>query len=305
MNSQVVDGSRPKAEGVIFYDANGRKHTAYLNNASCRASEIVLSAGAIGSPQLLMLSGIGPAARLHSLGIEVVLDQPLVGQDMADNPLYGLIMPYTKSIPLSTATVVGILDKIYIETVNGYDFSSLSVGSAAPTQSSTAFQEAAANSTTNLGFILGKFKGPISEGYLQLQSTNVSDNPNVRFNYYQAEEDLRRCVHGMKAIIDVLNSESLSSYRFRNTTTRDLLEMMVNMPVNLRPRHPNATTSLEQYCIDTVMTFWHYHGGCRIGKVVGRDYKVIGVESLRVIDASTFVFSPGTNPQATIMMLGR
>ncbi|GMI70267.1 hypothetical protein like AT3G56060 [Hibiscus trionum] len=292
---RTKDGCRPKAEGVIFYDANGRKHTAYLKNESnSRASEIVLSAGAIGSPQLLMLSGIGPAARLRSLGIKVVLDQPMVGRDMADNPLYGLIISYPNSIPLSLATVAGIVDKIYIETVNGYDFSSLSLGSGAP-----------ANSTTNLGFILGKFKGPTSEGYLELKSTNVSDNPNVRFNYYHAADDLRNCVRGMKTVIDVVNSESLSRYRFRNTTTRDLLKMMVDLPVNLRPRHANATTSLEQYCIDTVMTFWHYHGGCRIGKVVDRDYKVIGVDSLRVIDASTFAFSPGTNPQASIMMLGR
>ncbi|GMI84564.1 hypothetical protein HRI_002125700 [Hibiscus trionum] len=93
--------------------------------------------------------------------------------------------------------------------------------------------------------------------------------------------------------------------RLKNTTIRDLLEMMVNMQVNLRLKNRNATTSLEQYCIDTVMTVWHYHGGCRIGKVVDKDFKVFGVDGLRVIDASTFSFSPGTNPQATIMMLGR
>ncbi|XVF41505.1 hypothetical protein PTKIN_Ptkin01aG0284900 [Pterospermum kingtungense] len=59
-------GSRPKAEGVIFYDANGIKHMAYLKNDS--RSEIILLAGAIGSPQLLMLTGIGPASRLPRTG---------------------------------------------------------------------------------------------------------------------------------------------------------------------------------------------------------------------------------------------
>ncbi|XVF41502.1 hypothetical protein PTKIN_Ptkin01aG0284600 [Pterospermum kingtungense] len=49
---------------------------------------------------------------------------------------------------------------------------------------------------------------------------------------------------------------------------------------------------------------WHYHGGCQVGKVVARDYKVLGVDGLRIIDGSTFSFSPGTNPQATLMMLG-
>ncbi|PPD91732.1 hypothetical protein GOBAR_DD11339 [Gossypium barbadense] len=221
------DGQRPKADGVIFYDANGGRHIAYLKHESNNRSEIILSAGAIGSPQLLMLSGIGPAARLRSLGIKVVLDQPM-----------------------------------------------------------TIF-------------------GPISKGYLELQNTNASDNPKLRFNYFQAAVDLRRCVSGMQTIINVVNSDSLSRFRFRNMTTQDLINMTVNRAGNLRRRNPNATTSLEQYCIDTVMTFWHYHGGCQIGKVVDRDYKVLGLDQLRVIDASTFSFSPGTNPQAAIMMLGR
>ncbi|KAL2534057.1 Protein HOTHEAD [Abeliophyllum distichum] len=61
-----------------------------------------------------------------------------------------------------------------------------------------------------------------------------------------------------------------------------------------------------QRCVDdTVITIWHYHGGCHTGKVVSRDYEVLGVERLRVIDGSTFTDSPGTNPQATVMMLGR
>jgi choline dehydrogenase len=53
------------------------------------------------------------------------------------------------------------------------------------------------------------------------------------------------------------------------------------------------------------MTIWHYHGGCQVGQVVDLDYKVFGIDALRVVDGSTFRFSPGTNPQATVMMLGR
>lgn len=303
----MADGERPKADGVIFYDANGGKHIAYLKSESSNRSEIILSAGAIGSPQLLMLSGIGPAARLRSLGINVVLDQPMVGREMADSPLNGFIIPYPTHIPLSLATVVGITKTSnYVESFNGFDLSALSVsGGAQPPQSSNPSQEAMANSTTNQASLAQTIFGPISKGYLELQNTNVSDNPKVRFNYFQAAVDLRRCVSGMQTVINVVNSDSLSRFLFRNMTTQDLINMMVNMPVNLRPRNPNATTSLEQYCIDTVMTFWHYHGGCQIGKVVDRDYKVLGVDHLRVIDGSTFSFSPGTNPQAKVMMLGR
>ncbi|XP_076903192.1 protein HOTHEAD-like [Bidens hawaiensis] len=55
---------------------------------------------------------------------------------------------------------------------------------------------------------------------------------------------------------------------------------------------------------DTIRSIWHYHGGCHIGKV-GPDYKVFGVASLRVIDGSTLLNSPRTNPQASLLMLGR
>ena len=81
--------------------------------------------------------------------------------------------------------------------------------------------------------------------------------------------------------------------------------MTVGAPINLLPKHANSSRSLEQFCKDTVMTIWHYHGGCRVGKVVDGDFRVFGVDSLRVVDGSTFALSPGTNPQATLMMLGR
>ncbi|XP_022743861.1 protein HOTHEAD-like [Durio zibethinus] len=314
--TMIKVGSRPKAEGVIFYDANGVKHMAFLKNDS--RNEIILSAGAIGSPQLLLLSGIGPAARLQGLGIKVVLNQPMVGQEMADNPLNGLIIPSPLPIELSLTKIVGITNfGSYLESISGFDFSALSVSGTQRLaddfttianltgKNSMAFEQEVANSTTNLGFIVEMVNGPISKGYLELQNTNASDNPKVRFNYFQAPEDLRKCVQGVKTLINVVNSKSFSRFRYRNTTTQDLLKMMVNMPVNLRPKHPNSAMSLEQYCNDTVMTQWHYHGGCQVGKVVDRDYKVLGVDSLRVIDASTFSFSPGTNPQATLMMLGR
>ena len=162
-----------------------------------------------------------------------------------------------------------------------------------------------ANPTLRGGIILEKFIGPYSRGHLKLRTTNPSDNPSVTFNYFKDPEDLRMCVEGMKTIIDVINSRALSKFRYPAMTVQALIDLMLHLPVNLRPKHASAKFSLEQYCIDTVMTIWHYHGGCQVGKVVDHNYKVIGVDSLRVIDGSTFLASPGTNPQATLMMLGR
>jgi len=155
------------------------------------------------------------------------------------------------------------------------------------------------------GVILEKIIGPVSTGELKLRTTNPHDNPSVRFNYFKEPEDLNRCVQGMRTIIEVVNSRAFSKFRHKDMPVQALIDLMVNLPVNLRPRHFSTAISLEQFCTDTVMTIWHYHGGCQVRKVVDNDYKVLGVDKLRVIDGSTFIDSPGTNPQATVMMLGR
>lgn len=155
------------------------------------------------------------------------------------------------------------------------------------------------------GFILEKIMGPVSTGHLELKTLNPNDNPSVTFNYFKEAEDLERCVAGIKVIETIIESKSFSKFRYDNLPLPVLLNMTASVPVNLLPKHANSSTSLEQFCKDTVMTIWHYHGGCQVGMVVDPDYKVLGIDALRVIDGSTFNNSPGTNPQATVMMLGR
>ena len=155
------------------------------------------------------------------------------------------------------------------------------------------------------GFILEKIMGPISTGHLELRTRNPNDNPSVTFNYFQDPRDLEKCVEGIKIIEKVIESKAFAPFKYEYMSVPMLMNMTANSPVNLLPKHANTSTSVEQYCKDTVMTIWHYHGGCQVGRVVDRDYKVLGVDALRVIDGSTFNYSPGTNPQATVMMLGR
>lgn len=155
------------------------------------------------------------------------------------------------------------------------------------------------------GFILEKIMGPISTGHLELRTRNPNDNPSVTFNYFKEPQDLQRCVDGIQIIEKIIKSKPFSKFRYDSMSVPQLLNMTASAPVNLLPRHDNSSISLEQFCKDTVMTIWHYHGGCQVGSVVDSNYKVLGVDALRVIDGSTFNVSPGTNPQATVMMLGR
>ncbi|KAL9229704.1 hypothetical protein vseg_005142 [Gypsophila vaccaria] len=312
---------RPRAHGVVFTDLKGVKHKAYLKKGD--KNEIIISAGALGSPQLLMLSGIGPEAHLKQFGIEVVVDQAMVGQGMADNPMNAVVIPSPSPVEVSLIQAVGITDfGTYIEAASSTNFANAIIHSY-----STAFQTSQPSNINNAklstqddqsddsntdpalsaGLILEKVIGPISSGYLKLKTKSPSDNPSVTFNYFKEKEDLTRCVRGMEIIIKVIESKSFSKFRYSDISVRDLLTTMVNLPLNRVARAGNDTefTTLEQFCKDTVMTIWHYHGGCQVGKVVDKNYKVYNVSGLRVVDGSTFYDSPGTNPQATVMMLGR
>uniref|UniRef100_A0A5B6YFU4 Glucose-methanol-choline oxidoreductase N-terminal domain-containing protein n=1 Tax=Davidia involucrata TaxID=16924 RepID=A0A5B6YFU4_DAVIN len=322
---RIKGKSRPTAHGVIFRDASGIKHKAYLKKGA--KNEIIVSAGALGSPQLLMLSGVGPADHLKAHNITVVLDQPFVGQGMSDNPMNAIFIPSPVPVEVSLIQIVGITHfGSYIEAASGENFAGGSpqrdfgmfspkigqLSTVPPKQRTPEAIAKAVESMSNLdeavfrgGFILEKIMGPLSTGHLELRNRNPNENPSVTFNYFKEPEDLQRCVEGIRTIERIIESKSFSKFRYDFMSVQTLLNMTASAPVNLLPKHSNASTSLEQFCKDTVMTIWHYHGGCQVGMVVDQDYKVLGVDALRVIDGSTFNYSPGTNPQATVMMLGR
>ncbi|CAJ2650601.1 unnamed protein product [Trifolium pratense] len=306
--------SRPVAYGVVFKDAHGLEHRAYLKQGT--KSEIIVSAGALGSPQLLMLSGIGPAHHLREHNIDVVLDQPLVGRGMKDNPMNAVFIPSPTPTEVSLIQVVGITNfGSYIEAASGENFNcdsqqnfgmfSPKIGQFSKLPPKQRTPEALAKAIEKMeslqeeafqgGFILEKINGPISKGHLELRNTDPNENPLVTFNYFQDPRDLEKCIQGIRIIEKIIDSKAFSPFKYNNMSASSLINMTAN----------RTSISLAQFCRDTVMTIWHYHGGCQVGRVVDRDYKVFGVDALRVIDGSTFNYSPGTNPQATVMMLGR
>nr|YP_004842100.1 hypothetical protein LKY79_mgp108 [Beta macrocarpa]CBX24902.1 hypothetical protein [Beta macrocarpa] len=146
-----------------------------------------------------------------------------------------------------------------------------------------------------------KISGPLSSGYLHLASTDVRLNPSIQFNYFSNTKDRELCVACMRKIRGILRSRSMEDFKFNTCFgQRDFRFMGPSLPAD-----QSDDVLMGEFYRQTVSTIWHYHGGCVVGKVVDRDLRVIGINALRVVDGSILTISPGTNPQATVLMLGR
>lgn len=277
---------------MTYHDSRGTNHEVHVR----KNGEVILSAGALGSPQLLLVSGLGPVSYLSSLNIPVVSDHPFVGQFMADNPRTGVNVLVPVILPDVGVRVVGIAKSgPYIESsvvprltpsINFIPF----LGSLPP--------------LINLSIVIigGKVTRPLSTGSLHLISPfDVDVSPSVRFNYYSHTEDILQCGNAVEVLRNFLQTRTMEEYKFSDIFGgKDFKYLGPSLPED-----PSDMDSIATFCRESLSTFWHIHGGCLVNKVVDSHLKVIGVDSLRVVDASTFFNSPGTNPQATLMMLGR
>ena len=265
-----------------FMDGHGRSYQVFLNESS-RSSEVILTAGALGSPQVLLLSGIGPSEHLKEFNIPLVLHSPFVGQRIQDNPRASVTWSSHKFY--SNLQVVGILK----DSQNYLEYASIFVnGSASPH---------GPNKKNVYSQIIGeKVAFPLSRGELRLRNRDPRENPSVRYNYYSESLDLQKCMQGVRVVAKLLNTTSLRRFISFNH---------INFSGQALPKNMSDDAAVAQFCRDTVATMWHFHGGCEAGYVVNDKYQVKGVDSLKIVDGSTFRDSPGTNPQATTMMLGR
>ncbi|KAH9773931.1 GMC OxRdtase N domain-containing protein [Citrus sinensis] len=273
-------GNESRACGIRFSKSDGSPnhiHEAYLSKPKKDSStwgDVILSARALGSPQLLLLSGIGPHEHLKDFNIPITVDFKEVGQGMQDNPAIAVFfdtMPQ-KRLP-EPPEVVGIADNFRVIIEAGVILINLNASRMR---------------------ITAKMAFPASQGKLELNNTDPRRNPSVEFNYLAKEKDLEQCVKMVRLLHKVTKSESVSLF----------LGIKSKPQENLMPR-ASSDKELRKLCKNNVRTCYHYHGGCAVGSVVGEDYRVYGVEGLRVIDGSTFRESPGTNPMATLLMLGR
>ncbi len=291
----VFDGSRAvgvdvERDGVVrFIEARG---------------EIVVSAGAYQSPQVLMLSGVGPAGDLRAAGIEPVVDLPEVGRNLQDHA--GLLVSYRSSIPQMLPPDTREEEERLRREGHG----------ALTWNEGGAFLRSSyASDVPDLQFhaALGRFKDeglaagmhdaisfgpyvarPASRGHVQLRNALPQAKPRVTHNYLVEEQDRLELRDGLRMALEISRQPSLREY---------LPDLDAAIADGTAPAS-DRDEDLDGFMQRAVFSFFHPCGTCAIGSVVDPELRVNGVEGVRVADASVMPRLITGNTNAPTMMIG-
>lgn len=294
-----------KAIGIEYLQAGKVKH--------CYASqEVILSGGAINSPQLLMLSGIGPAAQLQRQNIAVTVDLPGVGQNLQDHLEY--YMQYECKQPITLFSVSNPLKKIAVGlqwflTQTGLASSShLEAGAFISSRNDVEHPDIQyhflPSLVTNHGRNFGNCHAfqvhvgtlrPESRGYLELASNNPLVPLKIHANYLQTANDLNDLVAGVGLTRNIFNQNAFKPFKGKEIQPGTICQ---------------SKKELEEFIRSKADSAYHPCGTCKMGldsmAVVNPSGQVYGIEQLRVVDASIMPSNLSGNLNAsTIMMAER
>lgn len=304
----LLDGRR--ATGARYVQ-NGQTHTITARR------EVILSGGAICSPQLLQLSGIGPASRLQHFGIPVVVDLPAVGEHMQDHICYDHY--YRSRVPTLNPQLTGVWGRfaagldyvlrrrgplsISLNQAGGYVRSRPSlerpdmqvyfcpISYAKPPQGSTQIMALKPDSDFSVSISPCR---PTSRGYVRLRSSDPLAAPAINPNFLDSNSDVELALAGARLLRRFAAAPALAGV----------------IEAELQPG-PSVTS--DQALIDNIRrtsaTVFHPVSSCRMGpdprqSAVDSRLRVHGIAGLRVIDASIFPSVTSGNTNAPAIMVG-
>jgi len=298
----LFDGRR--AEAVEYRSAGGVVRTARARK------EILVSSGAYNSPQLLQLSGVGPADLLRSHGIELVLDAPGVGNDLQDHMQVRMIMRCKQPVTLND-----VVNSPLRQVWAGLQYAAfrrgpltIAAGTAAAffkTNPRLATPDIQVHflpfSTDKMGEKLHAHSAfsasvcqlrPESRGSLRIKSADPKVAPEIRINYLATEVDRTANVEGLKILRKILHAPALRPF----------------VTEEIDPGPKVATDEeLLAYCRERGSTIYHPTSTCRMGNdplaVVDQRLRVRGIDGLRVIDGSVMPDLVSGNTNAPIIMI--
>ncbi len=274
--------------------------------------EVILSAGALQSPQLLQLSGIGPATLLQKHGIDVIADLPGVGRNLQDHyqarAIVRLNQPWSLNDDVRHPVKLAKMAAQWALRGDGaLTVGAGQIGGAACTEHATGGRPDVQFNVMPLsvdkpGEPLHRYSGftasvwqchPASRGNVEIRSADPSDAPRIVPNYFAEEIDRRTIVAGLRMLREIF-----AQPRFAKLVGGEVL--------------PGAAAqgddALWAFARDTGGTVFHAVGTCRMGEdgdaVLDPQMQVNGVEKLRVIDASAMPKITSANTNATALMIG-
>ncbi len=312
-NLTVLTGAQ--ASKIIFRGQQAVGVEWIRNGQRCRSSaerEVVLSAGALQSPQLLQLSGVGPAELLRSFDIPVVCNAREVGRNLQDHYQARLIVRLKRPISLNDQVRNPLgLAKMGLQWMlagsGPLSAGAGQVGGAACTEYAVGGRPDVQFNVMPLsvdkpGDPLHRYSGFTasawqchgqSRGQLAIRSVDPFDQPTIQPNYFAEEIDRKTIVAGLRMLRDI----------YRQKSFRGLWDMEM-VPGDAA----NDPAALWDFARTSGGTVFHCVGTCRMGSddrsVVDPTLRVRGVENLRVIDASVMPLITSANTNASSLMIG-
>ena len=255
--------------------------------------EIVLSSGAIGSPQVLLLSGVGPAAHLREMGINVVHDLPGVGQNLRDHPSACVLFRAAGEQPDVQAPLIQVGLRYTVE--GSHLRNDMQITPILMTSEHRPAQVPIDDSENYFGITAG-LQLALGAGELKLTSTDHKVQPHLNYNYYGEPFDLERMRKAVRLCVELAQDPAFKDIVIERVTPTD--------------EELATDEALDRWLMRNTGTSHHISGTCKIGPasdamaVVDQHCRVHGLEGLRVVDASVMPDVIRANTNATTIMIG-
>ncbi|XP_053607839.1 ecdysone oxidase-like [Plodia interpunctella] len=302
--TKIIFDDNNNAIGIETIDDQDQKKQFYARK------EVIVSCGTINSPQLLMLSGIGPKNHLEELGIPVRSDLP-VGENLQDHApiltvyptvqLFGLEKPLNPH-DVPSPEIIGYVAMNKSQTWPDYQ-TIITIVTEKTFLDLCGFTYTFNNDVTQsyyegckgreVLFSLTIPLHPKSRGYILLRSRNPKDYPIINLNTYSDEKDLEDAMTFVKDVDLVTRSTFFQSINAKHLNSPGCEEL-----------NPDSKEYWKCHIEFMTTTIFHYVGTCALGSVVDSRLRVYGVQKLRVVDGSVIPTITSGNTNAPIIMIG-
>lgn len=314
MNQIIRDGRRQSIARAYLYPVLSRKNVTLLVNthvdrltfAGNRAtgveigsasgprriqakSEVILCAGGINTPKLLMLSGIGDETQLRAHGIKTLVNAPEVGRNFQDHLLHGgCIWEPKEHIPHrnSAANAAG-----FVKSQASFQSPDVNLVQIELPYASDVVTKRYSPPNTNWALCAG-LVAPKSRGELRLKSANPADRPIVDARFLSHPDDVKALAYGIELAREIGNSGAMKDFVKREVA----------------PGQKLTGKDMENFIRDGATTYFHQAGTCRMGKdskaVVDAKLRVNGVKNLRIADSSIMPRIASVATMAPCVLIG-